>query len=178
MMNNNVGNIVIEDATLLFRNFAGKEGPYNAEGDRNFCVLIPEELVEALLQDGWNIKTLKPQDDEPPKPYMQVTVKFKIRPPNLVLITSKGRTPLGVHECEILDWLDIKTADVVIRPYEWSVGGKGGIKAYVKSLFITMEEDPLELKYASVPLASGETTKAIEGGKMYDFEGEVVDVEV
>ena len=44
-------NIVLEDATLLggqFRNFSGRGGPYNREGDRNFAVRIEPELAHMI----------------------------------------------------------------------------------------------------------------------------------
>lgn len=143
---------MIEDARLVFRNFAGAEGPYNREGDRNFCVLLDPETAENMLRDGWNIKFLKSREEgEIDQPYIQVTVGFgKGRPPKLVMITSKGRTDLGEDECEIFDWCDISVADLIIRPYNWSVGGRGGVKAYLKSLFLTVREDELDLKYADV----------------------------
>ena len=47
------------------------------------------------------------------------------------------------------NWIEIQKADLTVRPYTWTMRGSGktGIKAYVKSLYITMLEDPLELKY-------------------------------
>lgn len=33
--------ILLEDVRIIFRNFAGREGMYNREGDRNFAVLLP-----------------------------------------------------------------------------------------------------------------------------------------
>jgi len=47
-----------------------------------------------------------------------------------------------------LDWADIKTADLIARGYDWNVGGKSGTKAYLQSLFVTIEEDALERKYS------------------------------
>jgi hypothetical protein len=34
-----------------------------------------------------------------------------------------------------------------VRPYAWDVNGKTGVKAYLKTLFVTIDEDALELKY-------------------------------
>jgi hypothetical protein len=55
---------------------------------------------------------------------------------------------------ELLDIVEIHHTDLIIRPYNWEVSGKTGKKAYLKSLFITIVEDPLELKYAQTPDAN------------------------
>ena len=143
--------VLIEDARLVFRNFAGREGQFNREGDRNCCVLLDQELAEAMAADGWNIKALRSREEgEPDQPYIQVSVNFRGRPPRVVQITSRGRVDLGEQEVEVLDWVDIAHVDLIFRPYEWNVNGKTGIKAYLKSLFVTIEEDALEEKYAMV----------------------------
>jgi hypothetical protein len=161
-MANNDGNVTFEGARIVFRNFAGREGMYNREGERNFAVLLDDDVAEAMARDGWNIKTLKPRegDEDPhPQPYLQVSVGFgKGRPPRIVMISSRGRTDLGEEECEVLDWADIANVDLIVRPYEWVVNGKTGTKAYLKSIFVTINEDELELKYADlnqVPSRSG-----------------------
>jgi uncharacterized lipoprotein YajG len=64
------------------------------------------------------------------------------------MITSTARTHLNEDSVEVLDWAVIKIADLIARGYEWTVNGKTGIKAYVQSLFVTIEEDELERKYA------------------------------
>lgn len=143
--------ILFEDARIIFRNFAGAEGKYNREGDRNFCVLLDEVLAKQLDEDGWNVKALKAREEgDPEQPYLQVSVSFKGRPPKIVMITSRGRTDLSEDEIELLDWADLKIVDLIIRPYNWSVNEKSGIKAYLKSIFVTINEDELELKYADI----------------------------
>jgi hypothetical protein len=139
----------IEDATIVFRNFAGKEGQYNREGERNFCVILPEDVGAQMLADGWNVRHLDPREEgDVPTPYIAVSVNFNNRPPRVVMLTSTTRTQLDESSVEILDWADYKTVDLIARGYDWSVNGKSGTKAYLQSLFVTIEEDELERKYA------------------------------
>lgn len=145
--------VLMEGVRIVFRNFAGKEGQYNREGDRNFAVLLDDGVANAMAEDGWNVKWLKPREDaedEAPQAYLQVSVNFKGRPPRIVMVTSRGRTNLDEETVEMLDWADIQNVDLIVRPYEWNVNGKTGVKAYLQSLFVTIEEDALERKYADI----------------------------
>ena len=142
--------VLMEGVRIIFRNFAGKEGQYNREGDRNFAVLLDEETAAAMDADGWNVKWLKPRSEEEgeePQPYLPISVNFKGRPPRIVVITSRGRNNLDESQVEMLDWADIINVDLIVRPYEWTVNQKSGIKAYLQSLYVTIQEDPLEIKY-------------------------------
>lgn len=157
------GTLLIEDARIIFRNFAGKEGKYNREGDRNFCVLLDPPLADRLDRDGWNVKALRAREEgDPEQPYLQVSVGFKNRPPKMVMVTSKGRTTLAEDECEIFDWVDIKTVDLIIRPYKWDVSGKTGVKAYLKTIVVVIEEDELELKYADLEELPSRSGRVLE----------------
>jgi len=166
------GPLLMEDAPIVFRNFSGLEGKYNRAGDRNFCVLLDPKVAIQMEKDGWNVKALRSREEgDPERPYIQVSVGFKNRPPLVVMVTSKGRTTLTESEVDLLDWVDIAKADLIIRPYNWEVSGKSGVKAYLKSLFITIDEDYLMLKYADVPEIGGSDRKAIEN----IIDAEVVD---
>lgn len=143
--------VMMEGVRITFRNFAGKEGPYNSEGDRNFAVLLDEKTAKMMAEDGWNVKALKAREEgDPDQPYLPVAIGFKIKPPRIVMVTSRGRTPLDEQSCEILDWAEIENVDLIVRPYEWSVNGKSGIKAYLKSIYVTVREDELEQKYSAM----------------------------
>ncbi len=140
---------MVEDARLVFRNFSGKEGQYNREGDRNFAVILDAKTAKVMLKDGWNVKYLDSREEgEEDTPYIQVAVNFNHRPPRVVMITSTARTNLTEESVDVLDWAEIRTADLIARAYDWTVNGKSGTKAYLQSLFITIEEDALERKYA------------------------------
>jgi len=142
--------VMIEGAQIRFRNFSGKENKFNREGDRNFVVLLDEETARIMGDAGWNVKLLQPREDEEdgtPQPYLQVAVSFKIRPPKIVLITSGGRTYLDEESVSVLDHADFINVDIVVNPYNWEFGGNNGIKAYLKTMYATIEEDELEKKY-------------------------------
>lgn len=147
--------VILEDVRLIFRNFEGKEGQYNRAGDRNFGVILDDNQANELERSGWNVKYLKArEEDDVPQPWIQVSVSYKNRPPLIVMITSRGRSELHEDQIEIMDWVDVAHVDLYLNPYSWAVSGKTGIKAYLKSAYITIDEDPLQLKYADVPEAS------------------------
>lgn len=150
-----IGTVTIEDARIVFRNFAGKEGQYNREGDRNFAVVLDRDIAQVMAKDGWNVKQFKSRDEDEGEPdfYIQVSVNYKGRPPRVALIGSNGRTELDEESIEVMDWVDIAKVDLILNPYEWSVSGKSGVKAYLKSMFVTINEDELEKKYSSIPEA-------------------------
>lgn len=151
-MHLNNENLVIEHADIRFRNFEGKEGKFNPPGRRNFCVLIDKDISKELEKEGWNIKYLNPIDpSDEQQAYLQVSVSFDNYPPNIYLISSKGRNRLDENDVKMLDFADIVNTDVVIRPYKWNVNGKSGVKAYVKSMYVTIEEDEFESKYFDTP---------------------------
>jgi hypothetical protein len=152
----NDNTVLMEGVQIIFRNFSGKEGQYNREGDRNFAVLLDEKVATAMAEDNWNVKWLKPRsedEEESPQAYLPVSVNFKGRPPRIVLITSRGRTNLDESSIEMLDWADIVNVDLIVRPYEWTVNNKSGIKAYLQSIYVTIDEDPLEQKYSTLDSA-------------------------
>ena len=168
-MPRNDKNVTIEDVTIAFRNFSGKEDQYNRAGDRNFVVMLDPELAEKMAADGWNVKYLRAREEgDEEQAYIQVAVSYKNRPPKIAMVTSRKISYLTEEEVEILDWVDIETADVTLNPYEWAVGDKHGIKAYLHVLYIKIEEDYLQSKWESFV----EQQLQIEGGGRDYIDGE------
>ncbi len=133
----------IDDARIIYRNFAGRGDKYNREGDRNFAVLIPdEEIADELTRRGWNVKVKPPREEgDTPFMYLPVKVKFNDRGPSVYLRTGRVQNRLEEEDIGRLDRIDIIGVDLDIRPYDWEVNGKTGRTAYLQSICVTQDVD-------------------------------------
>jgi hypothetical protein len=74
-------------------------------------------------------------------------------PPKITLITGTGRQFLDEDTVNILDWAEFEAVDLIVRPYNWELNGKKGVKAYLKTMYVTIVEDELAKKYRDVPVS-------------------------
>lgn len=137
------GILQIDDARIIYRNFAGVGSKFNREGDRNFAVVIPDqELADHLVAEGWNVKIKPPREDgDEPFMFLPVKVKFNDRGPNCYLISGRNQRKLTEEMIDLLDDVDIRSVDLDLRPYDWEVNGKAGRTAYLQSIEVTQEID-------------------------------------
>ena len=133
----------IDDARIIYRNFAGRGDKYNREGDRNFAVAIPdEETADELTNLGWNVKIKPPREDgDTPFMFLPVKVKFNDRGPNVYLKTGNVQNKLDEESVGLLDNIDIIGVDLDIRPFDWDVNGKQGRTAYLQSIRVIQNVD-------------------------------------
>lgn len=159
-MSRNDGTVLLENAELLWStNFAGNETTFKPEGYRSFNVALPLDLAKQMADDGWNVKETKEKVvdgevvDEGGKPFVEVHVdyKYRIKPiVNMIGETSRKRTLLDEETIGMLDDAVIVNVDMKLRPYEYEINGKSGIKAKLKAIYVTIEEDYLDMKYANL----------------------------
>lgn len=145
-------NLKIENAHIIYKNFAGNRDQYHP-GRRSFSVVLEEADANILEADGWNVRH-RPSKADPDEIIhtLPVEARFDIFPPRVVMIgeTSKRVTFLDENTIGQLDTAAIKNFDLLISPSRWTAAGKTGIKAYLKTAYVTIEEDDLDLKYAAL----------------------------
>lgn len=158
-MANRIPNINIRDARIFFKNFAGEEQKFNPKGKRNFCVEIPEDMADQLRADGWNVKTTKPRDpDDEPRFYLKVNVSYAVAPPEIYLIANGRKIALNEDTVRSIDHADIVNVNLTISPYVWEVNGDTGISAYLKRMYVEIEDDPFADEYAGMSPVEDEET--------------------
>lgn len=173
-------NLVIEDAQITYRNFSGAASQFNVEGARNFSVQIGSiEEAEALIELGWKVKIKNPREDGEDHQYpatMPVSLKYhpKVKPPRVVLIKRNGQLNLDEESVEHLDFMDIEKVDLILRPFHWQLkSGTEGIKNMLVSIYVTIRQDALELKYENVPvieMGHGNSPLELESSEVWDAE--------
>ncbi len=143
-------NLILKQAQLLpgqYKNFSGAGSRYNPEGKRNFCVILDPETTDALIEEGWNVKFTKPKDASiEPTPYLKVNVSYAKSTPNVKLITAEeGRvTRLTEKTIGEVDYAEIQYVDLNITPSFYDMGdGKTGYSAYLKSMNVIIDDDPV-----------------------------------
>ena len=143
------GIIQIDDASIIYRNFAGEASKFNRAGDRNFAVVISEQwIADALVQEGWNVKIKPPREEgDGVFMYLPVKVKFNDRGPKVYLKTGDRMNLLDEESIPMLDHIDIISVDMDIRPYDWDVNGQTGRTAYLQSMCVTQDVDRFAERY-------------------------------
>ena len=152
--------VTLRNAEILpgaWRNFGGEER-FGETGKRTFNIKLPVDVALAMQADGFNIKELKPRDgeeEETPGYFITVAVSYKIRPPQVWLVSGGQRTLLDEGSINILDYATIAKASIAINPSRWETATGSGIKAYLHKAVIYLVEDELDDDLRDIPIAGG-----------------------
>lgn len=147
--NNRMPHMTIRNCKICYRNFSGKATKFTPEGRRSFSVILDEETATNLQQQGWNIKIKPPREEgDPMFCTLPVTVRFDVLPPRIYLISGNVKTELDEDSVNVLDYAEIEKIDLVINPRKYDVNGKEGIKAYLKTMYVTVVQDELAAEYS------------------------------
>lgn len=150
---------MVDNAQLIWTNFAGNETSMNRGGKRNFNWVIPDpELAQQLAAMGLNVRHRSIRDgvDGEEFDHLKIDISYEtdkgipieeINPewvPQVYLVDENDY--LTLIEKEGLGELDGKIITYALfefRLYNWTYGNKTGVSAKLKRLFLRVKKDPL-----------------------------------
>ena len=138
------GNIRVENAVVIYTNFAGNPTDLNPQGGkRTFGLCLNQEWADRL-RDNWNVKVIELDNGERLY-HTEIVVNDQSQyPPKLYLLSEfMGRKTMTLLQPEMYRKLDsdmIVSLDLEIHPY---VHGRGGnpnaTKGYLKNLWASLQ---------------------------------------
>lgn len=141
------GQLIIEDAQLIYRHFSGTADDFHRDGERDFSLKIEDEtLAQKLIADGWNVRE-KVYDDGSRFWHVKIKISYKFQAPTIGIVKRDGEVFLNEENLAVLDHAEIIHADLIVDPSVWSVRGETGITGYLRSLHVRIQEDPFMEKY-------------------------------
>lgn len=149
-----VNDINITDGIIAYHNFSGRPTDWKPEGgERTVTFVIPDDIAQNLINDGWNIRLQMPKDNErDPRYLLDCKIKYRTRngtprDPKIFIIRDDGYIHVTEDMVDTLDRADIVHVDAVIGPFFWEFGGRSGITACVNSMYLMVKENPIDEKY-------------------------------
>lgn len=145
-----MNNLMFKNCNILFKNFGGKPTKFTPAGQRSFCIALDAETAEDLIDQGWNVKELPPRDGySEPLRYLKVKVNYgKVKDPVIRIKVGKTVMDLGPDEVYELDSAQLTDIIIKVRPYQWELGGKSGVAAYLDKFGATQVLDEFDSYYA------------------------------
>lgn len=147
-----MNDLTLRNVRIIFRNFAGAPTRFNAAGGkRTFSILLTETEAQELRSMGFNVKALKQRDpDDDPAFHLPVEVSYRVKPPRIVFISNQGRKRTVIDEDTVglIDYTEIEKIDLTINPYQWEMENARGVKAYLRTMYVTIREDELDIEYS------------------------------
>lgn len=154
MNNNNENNnykpvmrIALKHARLMKKNFTGKYiPPYNPEGSRNFLAVIPDDMADELIEQGWKIKHTRPNKNDPDDPgcyYLSVQVGYAYKPPRIQRVCGDNVRELDERSISVLDSDRFLDCTMIIRSRYWGENFDK-VKAYLQDMKVVVEPNEFE----------------------------------
>ena len=142
---------------LVFLNFEGRPGKFNAQGNRTFEIELPEKEAELLSNLGWRVTAKEVKDDTVYKLKVKVNYDGRVPPQvNRVVDGTSLIRPLkpnvgGRFDISIIDRESrtnaIKSADITLNG--WKNPNDGKVTAFLQyATFVCMENEVID-KYAN-----------------------------
>lgn len=155
----------ILDENVRSRNFKGAEQHdrntgriVNGQGRRNFLLFLADEVADELASYGCEIKFTHPRDDnDTPRPYMQLNVSYNLKPVEVHVISNNVDTQLDESHVGMLDDVDFSNLGLVLEFGKEKVHQNGVhyIPAFVSQIWAEITPSYFGARYAYLNNGTG-----------------------
>ena len=128
----------VVNARIFAKNFSGRSSKF---GTKSFCVDIPEEIKDRLINDGWDVHISTPRkEDDDPGYFIPVTIKFRKSDP--IIVKTEPNTPVEYDEDTVgeLDEASISAIELLLN----NSHGKTKNTAYLREMRFKQPLSPLD----------------------------------
>ena len=140
-----MADIRIENARIIFRNFEGAKDDFNAEGKRNFHVVLTEDQANELREIGVNVKIRAPREEgDEPTYHAKVNVNLESNyPPKVYLVTETENgelknVRLDAESISCLDTAYFKEVHLELEQYEYK---PGRVSLYLRTGYFLINQE-------------------------------------
>lgn len=140
-----------EDANIkwAFSNFDGRQSTFNDEGDHNFTLIIDEEKAHEMIAEGWNVRRMEGREEgDPPEYLLKVKISYRFEAPAVFILKGSRRFRADQADLQDIKRETVKQIDVIVSPKPWVHGRDTGVSAYVKEMYVQINESRFAAKYA------------------------------
>lgn len=141
----------VENAQIKwpFSHFDGRQDTFNDEGDHNFTVIVDEERAQEMMAEGWPIKVMDGREEgDPPEYLLKVKISYRYEAPPIFFIKGDKRYRAGKEDLADIKRATVQQIDVIISPKPWIHGRDTGITAYVKEMYVLINQSRFGEKYS------------------------------
>lgn len=133
------------DISLIWTNFVGAEGRFNAAGERNFNIVLTPEDAHILQAEGMNVKYHEPREEGDDGLYtLRVKVNYNSpHPPTITMRNNHGMADLTEDSVMVLDTAEIEEAFVRFRVNYY----EGHVTPYLEKLLVRIYVSDFESKF-------------------------------
>lgn len=155
MRKNNRDMVEFSNVRIVHRNLRGVKTEYNRVGNRGFSIVLSEDEAEELIDRGYNVR-VRPSQSNPDDKFcfLPIAVNYNNIPPRIYRVTEDTMMLLSEANVGIIDTSDIVNVNLTVNARYWDINGKQGIKPYVNTMYVEVEEDSFAGKYADREIIS------------------------
>lgn len=144
--------VTIENTKFIFdTNFSGDPRRDKYGSDRRYCnIIIPDQLAEELIDEGFNVHCTDPKDSGYEKTYfVRAVVNYDSKyPPRIYLVS--GENPPELLDAEsvcLVDTMYVENVNVILSKYYNANNDKRSL--YVRTMYVeqALDSDPFAARY-------------------------------